>query len=186
MKKGWVVGFFSLLLVGCGEQAELEKLVKSQLRDPESAKFKDFIVSDKKTRACLIFNAKNGFGGYGSWSVAEFQKTADVWEARTLKGSEENCSSTGFKALDTSEQVSVDSKFEFIRLIAKLNAISDYDASKIEQRKDCASLASSYKWAMSRLAEYRVRGNDNMIKYYEKDLQDTLQKFNTTTTCKVK
>jgi hypothetical protein len=186
MRKGWVVGFVSLLLVGCGEQAELEKLVKSQLRDPESAKFKDFIVSDKKTRACLIFNAKNGFGGYGSWSVAEFQKSADVWEVKSLKGDEENCSSMGFKALDTKEQVSADSKFEFIRLIAKLNAIPEDDASKIAQEKDCASLATSYKWTMGRLAEFRIRGNDGMIKYLEKDLQDTLQRFNTSTACKVK
>ena len=183
MRNYCILGLVLLLLAGCGEQAKLEKLVKSRLRDPESAKFKDFIVSDKKTRACLIFNAKNGFGGYGSWSVAEFQKTADVWEVKSLDGHESNCSDLGFKALDTGEQVLLDSRVEFIRLVAKLNEISEHDAKKVAKWGRCPDLALSYELHASGLAEERVRGNEAAIKYHETKLQDTLKSLNKTSRC---
>lgn len=42
------------------------EIVKVELRDPDSAKFRGLFVKDKDT-VCGEINAKNGLGGYSGW-----------------------------------------------------------------------------------------------------------------------
>lgn len=45
-------------------QAEVEDRVRNQLRDPQSAQFKDHYLYPESDVACGSVNSKNGFGGY--------------------------------------------------------------------------------------------------------------------------
>lgn len=76
-------------------EAEVKEAVKALLRDPESAQFQGFAMKrfsersesykqnarkysgDKEENsidACIFYNAKNGFGGYGGWKKAILTK----------------------------------------------------------------------------------------------------------------
>ena len=80
-----------ITLIGCEEKSEVEALAKNQLKDPDSAKFQKVIVSYDKKRACAIWNAKNGFGGYGAWETTEFVHNGERWMMKRHTG-REDCS----------------------------------------------------------------------------------------------
>jgi hypothetical protein len=50
------------------KKAAIEK-VKAQLKDPDSAKFRDIKPLDDKGSVCGWVNAKNSYGGYTGFSV---------------------------------------------------------------------------------------------------------------------
>lgn len=84
-----------LVLAGCGDKdgPKIQSAVKAKLRDPSSAQFKDMVLSKNKIYACITFNAKNGAGAYGSWSIAEVSKKDGQWEVTNLDAKAANCSS---------------------------------------------------------------------------------------------
>jgi hypothetical protein len=60
-----------VLVAGCQQagpdnsfQMEVERKVRNELRDPESAQFKDHYLYPANDVACGSVNSKNGFGGY--------------------------------------------------------------------------------------------------------------------------
>jgi hypothetical protein len=56
-----------LLLTGCTKGRKIQDLVRSQLKDPDSAKFDGATTTvgeGKALVACGIVNAKNSYGGY--------------------------------------------------------------------------------------------------------------------------
>ena len=184
MKKLWLLAFVPLLLAGCGDQKTLENLVKEQLKDPESVMFKEFTISEKKTQACLVFNAKNGFGGYGAWNVAEFVKYGDKWRISTLDGREENCTAPGFKALDTAQPIFLETMQELIPIVAKLNESSEADAEILLKQRDCVLLVADYRRVKKSISQHRANGTDFMVDIEEKFLQNLLHKFSTKNLCK--
>lgn len=65
MNKSWSVACLLMFLTGCGQPMfdnERQKLVRAGLKDPESAKWVAEVIY--KDKACIVFNAKNSFGGY--------------------------------------------------------------------------------------------------------------------------
>lgn len=70
MKLQYALPFFALV-AGCQQaapennfQMEVEQKVRSELRDPESAQFKDHYLYPANDVACGSVNSKKGFGGY--------------------------------------------------------------------------------------------------------------------------
>jgi len=70
MKLQYVLPLF-VLVAGCQKaatdnsfQMEVEQKVRNELRDPESAQFKDHYLYPANDVACGSVNSKNGFGGY--------------------------------------------------------------------------------------------------------------------------
>lgn len=70
MKLQYVLPLF-VLVAGCQQEApdnnfqmEVEQKVRNELRDPESAQFKDHYLYPANDVACGSVNSKNGFGGY--------------------------------------------------------------------------------------------------------------------------
>lgn len=60
-----LVSALAIALFGCSPQPtpyDYESVVKSELRDPESAQFSD--VTENVKSACGFVNSKNGYGGY--------------------------------------------------------------------------------------------------------------------------
>lgn len=87
MKYAWLVTLAVLFLSGCSEQSSVEKAIKHHLKDPSSAEFRDFVVSDGNQYACINWNAKNSFGGYTGWEVAFLKKVDGVWTVDSMKHS---------------------------------------------------------------------------------------------------
>lgn len=79
MKKYFYVTLALLFLAGCSEQPSVESLIKSNLRDPDSAKFRNFIISKHKSMACIDWNARNSLGGYGEWDTARLVNEGKSW-----------------------------------------------------------------------------------------------------------
>lgn len=77
---------FALVLAACGEESDIQKAVKTGLKDPDSAKFGSYsVVTSKKggTYACITVNAKNSMGGYVGNKEAVVQKSKDGWDLLT-------------------------------------------------------------------------------------------------------
>lgn len=93
----------TLLLMGCswgGNEGEAKDAVRQHLKDPESVKFKDFVISKSGNYACVIWNARNSMGGYGEWEIAELKKIRSKWGVVRMSGSEDNCTQSHWNDLD--------------------------------------------------------------------------------------
>lgn len=81
----------SILLAACGNESAAKKAVRSNLKDPDSAKFGDF--SKYGDMACLTVNARNSMGGYVGDREARLKKTDGVWNVLEIAEiSHERCS----------------------------------------------------------------------------------------------
>jgi hypothetical protein len=62
-----------LVVVAClpNDKSAIEAAVKENLRDPGSAQFGDLVLSESGQRACIQYNGKNAFGGYGCQSACK-------------------------------------------------------------------------------------------------------------------
>ena len=92
--------FTFFLLAGCSQQSDVEKVIQGSLKDSSSAKFKDFVISKDGFSACIKWNAKNSFGGYGTWTITSFSRQGGTWKIQTLEQDPELCSSEFFTLLD--------------------------------------------------------------------------------------
>jgi hypothetical protein len=64
----------SVLLAACAYSA-LDDAIRKSLKDPDSAKFGQHIV--EKTHACVVVNAKNGYGGYTGDKTAWLSRASE-------------------------------------------------------------------------------------------------------------
>lgn len=59
------------------------RAIKKALRDPSSVEWDDVLVNEDATVICIIYRAKNGFGGYTRDQVSiingEPSKAANIW-----------------------------------------------------------------------------------------------------------
>ncbi|TNE41646.1 MAG: hypothetical protein EP321_03240 [Sphingomonadales bacterium] len=67
------------LSTSCDDTGDIERAIKERLKDPASAVFNDIIYSKARDRACVAYNAKNSFGGYGEPARAELKCGRDGW-----------------------------------------------------------------------------------------------------------
>ncbi|MEW6023453.1 MAG: hypothetical protein AB1807_15085 [Pseudomonadota bacterium] len=75
-----------LLLAGCGNAIfddGVRAAVRKRLKDPDSAKFEEILRY--KNFACIKYNAKNGYGGYGGASWAVLELTGSTWYVRDME-----------------------------------------------------------------------------------------------------
>ncbi len=85
MRKSLSFCLLPLVLAGCGEQSAIENAVRANLRDPESAQFRNLLVSKHKTWACVEWNSKNAFGGYGDWDIARLKNHGNGWNVLEMQ-----------------------------------------------------------------------------------------------------
>lgn len=84
------VALFTLVMTagitGCDSGVfdnSIEKAVRAELKDPDSAQFKEQIIL--KTRACISVNSKNSFGGYTGPQTAHLKNLGnDFWALETI------------------------------------------------------------------------------------------------------
>ena len=146
------------------KEAGLQMAVKKSLKDPGSAQFKETIVSQAGDRACIEWNARNGFGGYGSWQMAELIRTGDTWEVTELDGKAYNCTEESFQAIAAGEIASRDAQQ---RAVAKLKALGrlQRDASSAEPVSvfgPCGPIIFIVGDQAKRAAELKVRQMSNL------------------------
>ena len=158
-------------LASCGDSSKIKDVVRQNLKDPGSAQFKDTIFSPDNKRACIVWNAKNSMGGYGNWDVAELKKENSEWTVTEMKGSEEDCSETGFKALDAEEKAEIDARMKAIEILQKVKNISSKEAAELGINGKCSGIVWSYAYNSKHVAAYRIRQNSRMVKLYEELLK---------------
>ncbi len=168
------IAFF---LASCGDSSRIKDLVRQNLKDPGSAQFKDTIFSADKKRACIIWNAKNSMGGYGDWDVAELKMENSGWAVKNMEGSEQNCSETGFRALDAGEKAKFDAELKAIEILQKVKGISSKEASELGFGGKCSELVQDYAFNSKYVAEYQVRQDIDMLQLYEESLKETQAKL---------
>lgn len=172
MKKILVLLPVVFVLTACGDTSKIKDVVRQNLKDPGSAEFKDTVFSADNKRACIVWNAKNSMGGYGDWDVAELKKENSEWIVKDMKGSELNCSETGFKALDAGVKAELDAQLKAIEILQKVRNISSKDAAELAISGECRTLVWKYAYNSKHVAEYRIRQDRGMLDFYEKDLKD--------------
>lgn len=98
--------FVLMLLFGlaaCGNQSQIKDAVRERLNDPDSAKFDFWNISKSLTYACIVWNAKNQYGGYGEWSLAVLKKEHSLWRVITMKSDWRYCESARLNVLEDEE-----------------------------------------------------------------------------------
>lgn len=75
----------ALCFSACSNDTEIKKAIQINLKDPDSAKFELILISEDQSIACAIWNAKNGFGGYGELEISELRKRDGTWRISQKK-----------------------------------------------------------------------------------------------------
>jgi hypothetical protein len=89
------------IMTGCSsDKSDIENVIKQQLKDPESAMFRDMAMNQSKNRACIVWNAKNSLGGYGDLSSSYLRKAEGNWKLDDIDTKEKYCSQVYFDAID--------------------------------------------------------------------------------------
>ncbi len=167
----------TFFLASCGDGSKIKDVVRQNLKDPESAQFKEAVFSADKKRACIIWNAKNSMGGYGEWDVAELKIENSEWTIKNMEGSERNCSETDFTALDAGEKAEFDAELKAIEILQKVKSISSKEASELAISGKCSELVQRYAFNSKYVAEYQVRQDIDMLQLYEESLKETQAKL---------
>lgn len=164
-----------LLVVACSQQSEIEKAVSAQLKDPSSAQFKNIVVDENLDRACTQWNAKNSFGGYGEWQVAELWRINSKWTVVEMNASNMECSLVGLKAADAGFKAKTEAIRNAVSLLVSNGMITKNEAEKVAQD----NLSSNHKcgyviWkignAAREIAESTIRG-ENVSLFHESELE---------------
>lgn len=134
----------SLALYGCNEESRVQETVRSNLKDPDSAKFENLFVSKDGTRACINWNAKNGFGGYGGWATAELRHDADAWIVVKMEGHDINCNDEAVAINEKVETVKKEALKNAFDWIQKSRNLSDAEMRLAYMPKDCRMKAFAY------------------------------------------
>lgn len=176
MKKILPLLSIAFLLTSCGDSSEIKDLIRLNLKDPESAKFEDITFSDDNKRACVVWNAKNGMGGYGDWEITELKRENSEWTIKNLKGFTVNCNETGFKALDAEEIAMSEASLKAIAMLQKSRNISRDEAHELGTTGACSALVSAYASAYSNIVANRIRYPITTEREEKKD-EERLQKL---------
>jgi pyridoxal/pyridoxine/pyridoxamine kinase len=167
-----------LMLNACGqiEQSKIEKVILSSLsfKDPDSAKFRNLIIDKYNNRACVEFNAKNGFGGYGDWETVSLVKDSAADSSWILSRvdkvrTERFCSFLGVnvdvnaireKAVNDASKIATET-------VQKVKHISSQEAQKI-----CDNAIGLDAFYHGELAVAKALDNKEDINIFEKFLEE--------------
>lgn len=171
-------GVLTVILAGCGDTGEIKDAVNARLRDPDSSQFNEVVVSKGGDRACIEYNAKNGFGGYGDPSIAELRKFESKWVVTEMNGSSVDCGEEGFAAVDAGEKAEIAAKSQALSRLKKLGKFSSPEEESDAERGVgvCGKLLWEIGYNAKRLAEQKIRGANNS-KFHEIELAKNLAKI---------
>ncbi|QNA89436.1 hypothetical protein G4G28_14895 [Massilia sp. Dwa41.01b] len=85
MRNVFLLAAIAAALGGCGQALfddGIKTAVRGRLKDPDSAKWGEII--QYKNFACIKYNAKNSYGGYGGSSWAVLERNGDSWDVRHI------------------------------------------------------------------------------------------------------
>jgi hypothetical protein len=100
MRNLFAIVLSAVLISACGESDAVKDTIKRVLRDPDSVRFKRVLVSGDGKIACAVWNAKNGFGGYGDIEISELRKVDGAWKISDKKISVDLCEEDFYKIRD--------------------------------------------------------------------------------------
>lgn len=159
-----IAAVFCLMLSACGG-SEFEDAVKSRLKDPDSTKFRSQTVQNDLNLACVEWTSKNGFGGYGEWTVADFKRVDGKWTLLDVEGSsrfscDESYLKERAKYLDreargvAAREAAVE---EATRILSQARQISmDAAIAEIEKVSNCRDLVKDYSYRAGAIATDHV------------------------------
>ncbi|MDH0142397.1 hypothetical protein [Aquipseudomonas alcaligenes] len=179
MKRNAAIIFFALAIYGCNDESKIQDSVRSKLKYPESAKFENIFLSKDGTRACIKWNAKNSFGGYGEWSTAELKNNEGTWIVENMQGYDFNCSDEATTLNERVESAKKEALQKAFSLIQKSRNLSDEQMSLTNMPRDCRAIAYTY----ARTVESVVRAKHNgagieQAEAREAKIRNKLQKGN--------
>lgn len=148
----------TLLLTGCGEEEKVKNAVRENLKDPESARFTNFVLSKDGSHACIEWNAKNGFGGYGQGDAAVVFERDGIWEVDSMQTFDRRCSVESIEKEAKIDNAFVSGKQEAIDFIEKNKGKPLSDLSK-----ECQSMVTSYQLLKKFLARSEIYELEGMI-----------------------
>jgi hypothetical protein len=149
-----------LLMVACGEESAIQSAIKSNLKDPESAKFDKLAMSADKQRACVVWNAKNSMGGYGNWAIAKLMKVDSKWEITSMDGGQTfECIESGFKALDAEYAAKIVAKEKGIAILQRARNVT-HDAAVELAAGECSVVYQLYIEAFGKAAKHPNLNSD--------------------------
>ena len=94
-----IITIFSITACSVDE-SEIKNTIRARLTDPDSAKFKTIVVSNLQNKACVVWNAKNRVGGYGSWQYTKLVNRGSSWAVSKLEEEPSYCTQSYYEAQD--------------------------------------------------------------------------------------
>jgi hypothetical protein len=158
-----------VMLAGCGDSGEIKGAVKAQLKDPESAHFSGLVISKGGSLACIEYNAKNGYGGYGDSSLAELQKVDSKWAVLTMEQKAVRCTEEGLQAQEDGAKAEADFQHQAIKRLKELGKIAP---SSKGSDGPCGGLVWFIGFNAKSIAGNKVTKSSNEL--YEKNLAKAL------------
>jgi len=136
----------------------IEAAVRENLKDPASARFGETLVSSSGNRACIEWNAKNGFGGYGGGEIAELKRVDGSWTVTEMEGHSFDCEELAFSILDAQDAAEVEANKRFHEILEttpRFSKLSTFDLTS--NSGECSDALFRYQDALKRAAEYKLR-----------------------------
>ena len=170
-----------LTLIGCNDESVIHELVKKNLKDPESAQFHEFIVSDDNAMGCVEWNARNSYGGYGEYEVAEFSKDKDHEWLLTDIDSSAPCNKSEIERRAKNERAFMGAVEYAAGTMAKARGII---ASELPDQ--CKLFAEHYGYKIQELEMYKGSGKEALeVQYLEQYLSAAEKKLHNSDFCPI-
>jgi hypothetical protein len=153
MKKIFVLLSLVLMLTACGEESKIKDVIRNNLKDPESAMFKDAVFSSDGKSACIVWNAKNSMGGYGDWKTSFFDKINSEWSGQDEASLVSECSELYFKSRDAYNKALVEAGIKAIEILQKAKNISSSEAMELS-KKSCHLEVENFSREAAYIAQF--------------------------------
>jgi hypothetical protein len=173
VSKGLYVFLMCLGVVSCGDGTGIEEKIRKNLNDPDSAKFRDVVVSESGRRACVGWNAKNMMGGYGEWKFARLEKKDSDWFVENMDIPESECSKLSLKAIDVQGSAWIEASQRAIDMLQKARSITRAEAIELakESGGECGALSFQYSFDFSMLESNKILGDFSKVEGFSKNIK---------------
>lgn len=173
MKKGLFALVVCLGVAACGDGGKIEQAVRENLNDPDSAQFRDLVMSEDGRMACVGWNAKNMMGGYGQWKFARLEEVDSVWTVDEMEIPESECTQAALKAITVGAAAKIDATQKAIDMLSAARGVSRESAVKLADYSggECGALVWQYSFSYSMIESARVVNNSGEINWYAKRIE---------------
>lgn len=169
----------AVVLTGCGDRSAtkpavedaVKAAVQAQLKGPNSAQFKQVIISKEGSLACIEYNAKNSYGDYGNPSFAQLQKIDTGWTVMTMEQKQYRCTAEGLQVQEAGDTAEVTSQRQ---AIAQLKALNKIPSSEEGFDGPCGKLVWLVGFNAKLLAREKIEKSSTEL--HVKELENALEK----------